>query len=504
VKTSTRRKAAGLVLLSTLTLTLASPVSAAGLYFSERGVRPLARGGAFTAGADDLGAIWYNPAGVFDSGTQFLFDASWLHFSDDYTRKAIVHQRDPNTGQIVSSFEQTFPTVSGSTPVLPIPTIAGSLQVHPDVVVAIGMMAPYAALVSYPKELDGKPAPQRYSLITLDGSLLGVVGAWVGYKPHEKVRLGAGVEMLVGKFVSTTMFSSCVPDKFFCAPEQPEWDTLTQLTAGPIFTPSGNVGLKVLPHKMVKIGAAFQLPFWVRAPATVRAKLPTTPAFEKASQDGEDATVKFSLPWSLRLGVELAPVERLALELDASIEGWAMHDAITVTPKNLALRNVVGFPDPYKLPEQSITRNFRNTASARLGGEYGIPIGDYKLTVRGGLSYESSAIPPEYMSALTVDAHKITAGLGLGMHVGKWRFDAVYAHIFCLDTTVDPRDARAPLLVPVQANVPEPHYVNGGEYKVTGNVLGLGLSYQFDKPRFAMTEAERAARDKNDRKQPKK
>ncbi len=43
---------------------------AAGLYFSERGVRPLARGGAFTAGADDLGAIWYNPAGVYDAGPQ--------------------------------------------------------------------------------------------------------------------------------------------------------------------------------------------------------------------------------------------------------------------------------------------------------------------------------------------------------------------------------------------------------------------------------------------------
>ena len=59
---------------------------AAGLYFTDRGVRPMGRAGAFVAGADDLGAIWYNPAGLADAGTSVLLDASWLEFSIDYTR----------------------------------------------------------------------------------------------------------------------------------------------------------------------------------------------------------------------------------------------------------------------------------------------------------------------------------------------------------------------------------------------------------------------------------
>ncbi|MGE3672490.1 MAG: hypothetical protein AB7K71_22655, partial [Polyangiaceae bacterium] len=45
---------------------------AAGLYFSDRGVRPMGRAGAFIAGADDAGAIWYNPAGLADTPTSFL------------------------------------------------------------------------------------------------------------------------------------------------------------------------------------------------------------------------------------------------------------------------------------------------------------------------------------------------------------------------------------------------------------------------------------------------
>ena len=56
-------------------LMIAQDARAAGLYFTDRGVRPLGRGGAFVAGADDFNATWYNPAGLADAGTSFLLDA---------------------------------------------------------------------------------------------------------------------------------------------------------------------------------------------------------------------------------------------------------------------------------------------------------------------------------------------------------------------------------------------------------------------------------------------
>src|SRR5262245_21532932 len=108
---------------------------AAGLYFADRGVRPAGRGGAFIAGGDDLGAVAYNPAGIFDAGSQFLIDASWLHFTSDYTRRSLLRQIDPNTGRTVATYEQTFPEVQGTSPVLPIPTIVGSFQPHKQWVV---------------------------------------------------------------------------------------------------------------------------------------------------------------------------------------------------------------------------------------------------------------------------------------------------------------------------------------------------------------------------------
>ena len=45
-------------------LLLASTAQAGGYYFSDIGVRAYSRGGAFVAGADDLTALYYNPAAL--------------------------------------------------------------------------------------------------------------------------------------------------------------------------------------------------------------------------------------------------------------------------------------------------------------------------------------------------------------------------------------------------------------------------------------------------------
>jgi long-chain fatty acid transport protein len=75
----------------------------------------------------------------------------------------------------------------------------------------------------------------------------------------------------------------------------------------------------------------------------------------------------------------------------------------------------------------------------------------------------------------------VTAALGLGVHVGKLRFDAVYAHVFAGDVDVDPRSARLPQVSPVDANAPKnPNYINGGSYSARADVLGLGVAYTFE------------------------
>lgn len=454
---------------------------AGGLYIADRGVRPLGRAGAFIAGADDLGAIAYNPAGLFDAGAQIMLDASWVNFSSEYTRQAIVTQLDPNTGQPVGQYEQTFPTVEGSTPFLPIPTAAFSFQPHKQWVLAAGVWGPYAAISSYPEEIEGQPAPQRYALLNLDGSALAVAGISAAFAPIKELRLGASFDMLVGTFRSLVVFSACVPDRFLCAVEQPDWDATAEATVGPIIAPSGKLGAIWAFNPRWRVGAAFALPFYVRAPATIRARLPATPLFERASQEGEDADVGFDLPWTLKVGVESRLVDDLRVELGFAYEAWSMHDAITVEPDGINLKNIAGFPENYYVPDVDVTRNFQDAVSFRLGGEYTFRAGDVAIDVRGGVAYETSAVPAESLTVLTIDSAKVTPSLGASVHIGKVRIDAVFAHVFASEVVVDPAEANVASVMPVRANPPErPHYINGGVYSSRTNIVGLGISYLFD------------------------
>ncbi|HEX8791006.1 MAG TPA: outer membrane protein transport protein [Polyangiaceae bacterium] len=462
----------------------ADDAHAAGLYFSDRGVRPLGRGGAFVAGADDLGAIWYNPAGLVDAPSGILFDASWLHYTSEFSRQTIA------TSATGTQFVQSFPTVNGSTPILPVPTLAGSLRFgdHDQYAVALGMFAPMVPVTSYPQTIsntDGStsPAPQRYSLVSLDGSALVVTGAWFAWKPVEELRIGVGFEALVGTFKSTVDFSACPQDNIICAGEQPDYDAFSQLTVGPIFAPSGNAGATIVPSEHLRFGLSGQLPFWVDAPAKVDVRLPNAVLFDGATQQGDDARVKFELPAIVRLGVEVRPLDKahdLRVEATYVHEFWSEHQSIDITPTDVLLYNVKTLPSPFAVSSISIPRGGTDSNSVRLGGEYMIPVDDYRIQVRAGVGWESSGIQEAYVSPLTVDSSKVTAAIGGGLYIGKhWRLDAVLAHVFASDVTVTPQEASVPRVNPVKGNPTQETAVNGGHYSSRADVVGVGLQFLF-------------------------
>ena len=466
------------------TLATAADAGAAGLYFSDRGVRPLGRGGAFVAGADDLGAIWYNPAGIVDAPSSILVDASWLNYSSDYTRQALT------TSATGTTFVQTLPTVQGRTSVLPVPTIAASYRFgdRQQYAIAGGIYAPMTPVTSYPMTItnpDGSqgPAPQRYSLISLDGSALVVVGLWFAYKPVEELRIGLGVQMLTGTFKSTVDFSACPPDNLVCAAENPSYDAYSQLKVGPIFAPSGNLGVTYVPAKILRIGVSGQLPFVVSSPATVDVRLPTAVVFDSASQQGDRAHVGFELPPVFRVGVEVRPLDEehdLRIEVAYVREFWSVHQSIDITPENIQLLNVTGFPSPFAVSGISIPRGGQDSNSVRLGGEYKFAVGDYKLQSRLGLAYETSGIQTAYVSPLTIDSSKVLAALGGGLYIGEHvRLDAVYSHVFASDVTVTPQEAAVPRVNPVKGNPTQTASVNGGTYTARADVIGVGMQYRF-------------------------
>ncbi len=446
-----------------------------GLYFSDRGVRPMGRAGAFVAGADDLGALWYNPAGLADAGTSLLGDFSWLRFSSEFTRQLRIVDAD-NTVRYVNS-----PTVSGTSPVIPFPTLAWSYNFGPkkEWTIASGSYAPYAAIATYPEQVNGAPSPARYALGSFDGSALILIGGWVAYKPIEQLRIGIGVGALVGFFQSNVTFSVSPADRLVAAPEQPEYDAATTFRVGPIVAPTGNLGVTWVPTKALRVATSFQLPVVVSSHTKFEVRLPSAAIFDGARVSGSDAHVKFKLPPILRFGVEGRPIEELRVELAYVHEFWSVHDSIELAPEGVAIEGISGLPKRVPIPGIKFPRNFQDTNSYRLGGEYSFKLWGYLMDLRAGVSYETTAIPRSYLSLLTVDMDKITTSIGGGLHVGEhWRLDMTYAHLFASSVNVPADEAKIPRVNPIAGNAPF-EAVNGGRYAASADLLGVGAQYKF-------------------------
>jgi long-chain fatty acid transport protein len=472
--------------------------SASGFFLTERGVRPFARGGAFVAGADDAHSVWFNPAGLAHAGRSFLVDASYIGFNATYTRRAVRSDAmgRPALDAMGNPAIVTYEPVRSSTAPLAIPTLAVThtfgLQKWNF---AFALFAPNAVIPSYPDSLDpmnpnGRieaPAPQRYSLYTLSGSLLAMTGLYVSFKPSEVLSIGAGLVALAGRFNSRVALTGC-PATVTCQPENPEWDAEAMIEAGPIFAPTPALGVQIMPAPFLRIGLSGQLPLWVNAPARLRVRLPSHPFYTSSDPnhptrtEGDAANVSFVLAPVVRAGVELRPTPHDRVEAAFTWEAWDVHDEISLVPTGSGIRivNVRGV-GTYDIGPQSIVRGWQSAFSARLGYERHQPLPNgWKVVPRAGLSFDTSASPDVYTSVMTLDSMKLIGTAGVGFGRGGWRVDASFAYAYMPAIDVDPTMARIPQIAPFrQSNTAPRVYVNGGRYEMGAFVIGLGFNYQW-------------------------
>jgi long-chain fatty acid transport protein len=469
--------AARIIAFCTCAATLLAPANseAAGLYFSERGVRPMGRGGAFVAGADDLGALWYNPAGLADAGGTLMLDLGWLNFRNTYTRELRV--TTPEGAWLTSR----SPTVEGAAPVLPIPTVAGSLYLDKAKrwTLTGGSFGPYVALASYKDLPNGEPSPARYTLGSFMGSALAISGAWVSYKPNDQWRFGLGTFALLGWFQTTITFTTSLQDRLLGAPEQPEFDANSQIRVGPMFAPALSAGVIYEPTKWIRFGLSGQSTMSIDSDAELKVRLPSSPLFRNASIQGEKARVTFRMPPIARAGIEVRPRQDLRLEVAYVREFWSVHDEMIAVPQSIRVEGIDGAPSSLALPEIRVPRNFRDASSVRFGGEYQTKFGPYPLQLRAGVMWEESAIPPEYLSLSSLDFEKVVASVGASIAVDdKWRFDLCVTKSFAQSVYVDPSTAKIPRINPITGNAQlEP--INGGTYTANAELFGAGVVYKY-------------------------
>lgn len=447
--------------LVVVVLLFASSTALAGnLFYPVRGTRALGRGGAFTAGVDDGSAVYYNPAGMTDiDGISLLVDGALVFQRAGYDR--------------VDSGGNPQPHVDATTNLLPIPTIA--LTWKPQKIrgrwltVGFGVYAPYIGLNSWPEN-----GPQRYSNITLNGSLLAVIELAAAFRVKDWLWLGVGLQNMYLHFHSRVMLSAC--SELNCAPENPSFDALTEVNSDSPFTPSAVLGA-IFAWQKLRAGLNLQLPFFVRSSGSVKSRLPSDPFFANSELHGDAISVDFNLPLTVRIGAEYRPLPRLRVELDLDYEAWSMQQNFAIKPHGVYISGVPGIGN-YYLNTMYVTRGLRDTLAVHLGGELDvIPKKMGGMIARLGWALETSATPDETASVLTPDGLRNLLCVGLGLRLGPVRLDAGYSHVFFADRNVDYGKSKSLQLNPIQPALAVP--VGGGRYTIAADIISGGLEARF-------------------------
>ncbi len=471
-------------LAAMLSMGTAATASAGGFYFTDRGVRSMGRGFAMVAGSDDPQALVYNPAGLAWSGKQLLFDASLTLLDAEFTR--------------VDGGGNIQPTVDLGQARIPIPMLAYSQPLHEDWTLGFGFFAPNAILASYPAHVDSEgspceaglpgcePAPQRYSLLNLDGTALVHLAMAVAYQPIEQLSIGLGGQLMVGTFQAQVAMSAC--DGAICTqPENPDYDGVAEIKLTPVIEPGLQFGMTYDGGKFRLGASVLWWPTAIEGDATLKVRLPSAPLFEGATVDGDRAHVEIPFPLTLRAGFELRPLPNLRAEVAYVWERWSSHEAITIEPDDIWIRDLTAIGE-YQAGDASVLRNMRNVHSLRVGGTY-TPTPWLDLSM--GYNYETSGFEDATLTPLTLDAtkHILAFGASFEVHRGVW-MDFSYAHVFMGDplvtnSAVEQSNLLRPPLDPSNPLGPTP--LGNGKYEMEANLLGFGIRWQIDRT-FAAEE----------------
>ena len=452
---------------------------AGGYYASDIGAVAGARGGAFVARADDLTAVWYNPAGLADGshGWRLHLDVAGFFSKGDYTRDCA------GTGGCGPNAPTTqFPTISNGADPLVIPTLVVAHDLGPRGAIALSLLAPYGPAYSYP---TGPTAPQRYSLV--DNSPFIVYYTLSGaYRITDRISVGASFEWVDFKFDQRLVASVYCPGNWGDNPEDPKSDVLIKLDGTDHFEPAGNVGVHARVTDSIEVGASYQLPFATHNEGHL--ETPGLAGFNAAQPANRQlslnpnpapAQVEIDLPMVARAGVRFVQ-PRWDAELDVVYEGWHANDHWTVKiPNTHILSSQLGSTP---VPDLEIPKNFNDCVSIRLGGDrltWGDADGDH-LVLRGGVFYETSAVPTNRIDVSQVDGPKLGLSVGGSYRTGRFDISLGFTHVQVFEVNAsDNQNFEINAFAPMLASRAD--LIAKGKYTAHYEIIALGLRTYFGR-----------------------
>ncbi len=418
---------------------LAPAAQAGGLFLPGAGAVSTSRAGAAVASTDDGEAISINPAGLAKTGSGFTLTigVAAIDYVMSFARRGDYPVVD-DMGMGVSYAGQPYPVMKNSSdpslgigPLQPVPVVALVSDVGgqvPGLHVALGLYAPNA----YPSRnmtnvngqawafdvnhFDAPPPPTRYDILTQDAAvILPTIAA--SYRILPGLDIGARFSTGIANLKSETALWG-VPLNYS---EFIKEDGTVTINAKDSFVPAWGAGATFRPTRNLELAASYTSEIDIHAKGTAQAingpdvtvgtatpvviPIPNGPNIRCAPNGTAaflSACVDLTLPQTATVGARWKFLDdagdlRGDIELDVDWENWSAASNYTVTIDGEVVTTTDPNPnDGILLQQQQIRHGFQDTYAARLGGSYVIPVGAGgrdRLTVRGGVSYDTAAAP---------------------------------------------------------------------------------------------------------------
>jgi long-chain fatty acid transport protein len=384
---------------------------AAGFEFPDNGVQGLARGGAFTAKADDPSAIVYNVAGLAKlRGTHVLIDANFCMLSSSLARSGTYPDDtylDATVGQVTMPWSgRPFPKVDNQVGVFPLPlgAVATDFGLRLPLTFAFGAYGPSSVgQRGFPEQVTIRdaagnaitaPAPQRFELLDEDVFIVYPTFA-VAWQPLPWLYLGGAFQWGIAHLAQHVYAMGWINNPNLCRTGEAY---ACQLRAGvdlwDTFTPTGLVAALARPAPHVEVGASVRLPFDANLAGDAELAVPASLGGIAINATGAKFTVK--MPLIARFGGRYffgpREDERGDVELDVTYETWSRIDTF-----------VIDFATDLGTLTVAAPHNYRDTVSVRLGGAYNLKVRRGRLPLRAGFFYDGAAAPNDW-SRLDFDA----------------------------------------------------------------------------------------------------
>jgi len=472
-------------------LVLAPGIARAQGYFAgSKGARVAGRAGAFVAKADDLSAAELNPAG-------FARMPGWtLQLGNRFSYNSVTFQRDPTIDVAAPGDPPAyFKPVSNQTPLQGLDPLLGAAFGVGDWGFALSAYAPPGiARLSFPALVgpeDALPAGtpedpydggQRYMMVARDAEIL-TYAASVAYKFKDLFGVGVTAQWVhVPKIEYSMVVDGDLATSGF-SPVRSQFDMQSTVTGSDPFTFMAVIGGWVRPLPFLEFGLSGQV---IPARIQAQSRMHIDPLviegdvnLSRAGVPADDVTLYLPLPMFARFGTRYIG-KSFDVELDFSYQTWSRVQDFYLATNGLS-GNIVGPAIDQTIPVNDVVieKRWKDSFTVSLGSD--VQVIPEKLTLRGGVGFESGVANRPYAHVDFAVGDHINVGIGGSMYFGKLEVALAYSlrhmvpfhnpeaegQVYQEKPGLDCTDPAAPC--------PVPPVVNGGSYWATSHALSLDL-----------------------------